>query len=124
MGEGKERKPYKSKGPSSFASYPLVVLVNQGTASGAEILAGALRDQRGVKLIGENSFGKGSVQERLDLSDGSSLKITIAKWLTPKGESIDKKGLSPDIEVEMSEEDWEKARDPQLEKAIEILKSQ
>ena len=124
MGEGKERKPYKSKGPSSFASYPLVVLINQGTASGAEILAGALRDQRGVKLVGENSFGKGSVQERLDLSDGSSLKITIAKWLTPKGESINKKGLSPDIEVEMSEEDWEKARDPQLEKAIEILKSQ
>ena len=124
MGEGKERNAYKSKGPETFSNYPVVVLINQGTASGAEILAGALRDQRGIKLVGEASFGKGSVQEQLDLSDGSSLKVTIAKWLTPKGESIDKKGLVPDIEVEITEEDWEKNRDPQLEKAIEILKSQ
>ena len=124
MGEGKERKAYKSEGPATFSDCPVVVLINQGTASGAEILAGALRDQRGIKLVGEASFGKGSVQEPVDLSDGSSLKITIAKWLTPKGESIDKKGLTPDIEVEMSDEDWEKGRDPQLEKAIEILKSQ
>jgi carboxyl-terminal processing protease len=124
MGEEKERKAYKSKGPGTFSDYPLVVLINEGSASGAEILAGALRDQKGVKLIGETSFGKGSVQEQLDLSDGSSLKVTIAKWLTPKGESIDKKGLTPDIKVEISEEDWEENRDPQLEKAIEILKSQ
>ena len=74
----KKRKAYKSKGPSSFSQYPTVVLINEGTASGAEILAGALRDNRGIKLIGENSFGKGSVQEQIFLSDNSSLKITIA----------------------------------------------
>jgi carboxyl-terminal processing protease len=122
MGEEKERKAYKSKGPATFLDYPLVVLINEGSASGAEILAGALRDQRGVKLVGETSFGKGSVQEQLDLSDGSSLKVTIAKWLTPKGESINKKGLEPDIKVKMPENNQEKG-DLQLERAIEILKS-
>lgn len=123
MGEGKERKVHKSKGPGTFVSWTTVILINQGSASGAEILAGALRDQRGVKLIGETSFGKGSVQEQINLSDNSSLKVTVAKWLTPNGESINEKGLEPDIEVQMSEEDFEKDRDPQLEKAIEIIKS-
>jgi carboxyl-terminal processing protease len=122
-GGGKERKSYQSKGPATFVSLPMVVLINQGSASGAEILAGALRDQRGIKLIGETSFGKGSVQKPIILSDNSYLKVTIAKWLTPNGVSIDEKGLEPDNIVEMTDKDYEEGRDPQLDKAIEIIKS-
>lgn len=123
-GEGEERKSYKSKGPATFVSFPMVVLINQGSASGAEILAGALRDQREIKLIGETSFGKGSVQKPIILSDDSYLKVTIAKWLTPNGVSIDEKGLEPDIVVKISE-DWLEGEeeDLQLEKAIEIIKT-
>lgn len=123
-GEGKERKPYRAEGPADFSDYPILVLINKGTASGGEILAGALRDQKGVKLIGETSFGKGSVQEQIDLSDGSSLKVTIARWLTPNGNSLEEKGLEPDIKVEMTEKDFAENRDPQLEKAIEVIKSE
>ena len=122
FGEGKEQKKYIAKGPARLLDYPTVVLINKGTASGSEILAGALRDNRGIILIGEKTFGKGSVQELERLREGSSLKITIAKWLTPKGELITDKGLEPDIRVEMTEEDYEKERDPQLDKAIEIIK--
>lgn len=118
----KERKKYKASGFSSFVNYPIVVLINEGSASGAEILAGALRDNRGVKLIGEKTFGKGSVQELVDLKEKSSLKITIAKWLTPSGESITDKGLEPNIKVKMTEEDYEQDKDPQLEKALEIIR--
>ncbi|MCD6550354.1 S41 family peptidase [bacterium] len=114
---------YRSKGPGIFSDYPVVVLINKGTASGAEILAAALRDNRGVLLIGEKSFGKGSVQETVKLSDGSSLKITVAKWLTPKKESISGVGLDPDIEVKMTKEDRQNDKDPQLDKAIEVLEN-
>jgi len=123
LGEGKEQNLYKAQGNSALAEVPIVILINQGSASGSEILAGALRDNRGILLIGEKSFGKGSVQELERLSEGSSLKITIAKWLTPKGESITDRGLEPDIKVEMTEEDYEEDRDPQLDKAIEIIKN-
>lgn len=125
VGEEEERKPYKSHGPGAFLEYPTVVLINEGSASGAEILAGALRDQRGIKLVGKKSFGKGSVQEQIDLSDGSSLKVTVAKWLTPNGSSIDKEGLQPDVEVMFTQDveaQDEEGGDAQLEKAIEILK--
>jgi len=122
FGNRKKRKEYKSKGPSKFLDYKIVVLINQGSASGSEILAGALRDNRNILLIGEKSFGKGSIQELDKLRDGSSLKITIAKWLTPKGELITDKGLEPDIKIEMTDEDYEEGRDPQLDKAIEIIK--
>lgn len=115
---GGERELYKAQGNAKLISYPLVVLINEGSASGSEILAGALRDNRGVKLIGKSSFGKGTVQQLEKLSDGSSLKITIAKWLTPEESLITDHGLEPDIEVEASDEG-----DPQLDKAIEILKS-
>jgi len=121
--EGKERKVYKSQGSASLSEYPIVILINQGSASGSEILAGALRDNRGILIVGETSFGKGSVQELESLKGGSTLKITVAKWLTPKGELITDKGLEPDIKVEMTEEDYEENRDPQLQKAIEIIKS-
>jgi carboxyl-terminal processing protease len=118
-----EKKEYKSQGPAKFLDYKIVIIINQGTASGAEILAGALRDNLGTILIGEKSFGKGSVQEMEKLSGGSSLKITVAKWLTPKGKLISEIGLEPDIKVEMTEKDFEEGRDPQLDKAIEILKN-
>jgi len=121
FGDKMERKEYKAKGNAKLQDYPIVILINQGSASGSEILAGALRDNRGVLIIGEKSFGKGSVQELERLRGGSSLKITIAKWLTPKGELITDVGLEPDIVVEMTEEDYEQERDPQLEKAIEVI---
>lgn len=121
FGGKEEKKEYKSKGPSQLLSYPLVILINGGSASGSEILAGALQDNRGIKLIGEKSFGKGSVQELKELKEGS-MKITIARWLTPKGNLITDKGLEPDIIVKITEEDYNEGRDPQLDKAIEIEK--
>lgn len=123
FGEGKTENTYRAQGNAVFTDYPIVILINKGSASASEILAGALRDDRGIKIIGEKSFGKGSVQELEKLEGGSSLKITVAKWLTPKGELIADKGLEPDIKVEMTEEDYEEGRDPQLDKAIEIIKN-
>jgi len=124
FGENKEPKNYLATGNELLLPYPVVVLINQGTASGAEILAAALRDNRkGVKLIGEKSFGKGSVQEPINLRGGSLLKVTVAHWLTPKEDMIHGKGLKPDIEVKMTEDDYRQGKDPQLEKAIETLKT-
>lgn len=123
FGGKQEQQVYKANGTASLAEYPIVILINQGSASASEILAGALRDNRDISLIGEKSFGKGSVQELEMLKGDSSLKVTIAKWLTPKGESITDKGLEPDIEVKMTEEDYTEERDPQLDKAIEVIKN-
>jgi len=122
FGEGKEQNEYFAEGPSRLLEYPLVILINEGSASGSEILAGALRDNRGTILVGEKTFGKGSIQELEKLRGGSSLKITIAKWLTPRGELISDIGLEPDLKVEMTEEDYEQERDPQLDKAIEVIR--
>jgi len=122
FGGKREQKIYRAQGNQKFLDYPMVVLINQGSASGSEILAGALRDNRQVKLIGEKTFGKGSVQELEKLKKGSSLKITVARWLTPNGDLIEGQGLKPDIEVELTEKDIEEGKDPQLEKAIEIIK--
>lgn len=102
---------------------PLVILINKGSASASEILAGALHDQKGTILIGEKSFGKGSVQQVDDLKGGASLKVTVAKWLTPKGRSISEQGIEPDIKIELSDEDQTEKKDPQLDKAIEIIKN-
>ena len=116
---------YRSSGYRLLEKVPTVVLVNEGSASASEILAGALRDVNGIKLIGTKTFGKGSVQEVLNLPKEASLKITIAKWLTPKGEEINGKGLEPDIKVDTSKEskEGEVAKDPIMEKAYEVLKS-
>lgn len=112
---------FRASGLGALKNYPIVVLVNQGTASAAEILAGALRDNREVKLIGEKTFGKGSVQELVTLKNDSSIKVTVAKWLTPKKYSISDSGLEPDYNIPLTEDDITKGKDPQLEKAVEIL---
>ena len=104
-----------------MANYPIVILIDQGSASASEILSGALRDNRNTKLIGTKSFGKGCVQEVVNLSDGSFLKITIANWLTPKGNSISNVGLKPDVSVSISDADIQNKKDPQLDKALEIV---
>ena len=110
-----------SWGGDRLGDLPVVILVNKGSASASEILAGALRDNKNVKLVGTKTYGKGLVQEMKELKDGSSLKVTVAKWLTPNGVDINKDGLEPDIEIEISAEDYENNRDPQLEKALEFF---
>ncbi len=119
--ENNNKTEFRASGLGGLKNYSVVVLVNQGTASAAEILAGALRDNRGIKLIGEKTFGKGSVQELVNLKDGSSLKVTVAKWLTPKGVSISEHGLEPDYKVVITEQDTENKKDLQLDKAVEVL---
>jgi len=121
-GGKKEPEEHLAKGNSRLIDYPTVVLINQGSASASEILAAALRDNRGLTLIGETSYGKGSVQTLLKMKDESSLKVTIANWLTPNGELINEKGLEPDIKVELTEEDYNNEVDPQLDKALEIIR--
>jgi carboxyl-terminal processing protease len=101
---------------------PLAVLVNGGTASAAEIVAGAIQDASRGLLIGEKTFGKGSVQLSHQLSDNSELRVTYAHWLTPSGRDIHDVGLAPDIQVDITEEDIKTGRDPQLERAIEYLR--
>ncbi|MDA3839999.1 MAG: S41 family peptidase [Patescibacteria group bacterium] len=113
--------PYLARGRARLKDYNTVVLVNQGSASASEIVAGALQDTNEAKLVGMQTFGKGSVQTLETLSDGSSLKITVAKWLTPKGRSINDEGIAPDIQVDLTLEDYNNNTDPQVEKAVEIL---
>lgn len=121
---GKKQEPivYRSKGYNIFNdNLKLVILVNGGSASAAEILAGALREQGIAKLVGEKTFGKGSVQELVKLTPDTSFKITIARWLTPNGNSISDNGLMPDVSVKPKESDLKANKDVQLEKAIELL---
>lgn len=115
---------YRSSGKElgSHAPKKFVVLVDGGSASASEILAGALKEHGVATVIGETTFGKGSVQELVDLGDGSSLKVTIARWLTPNGTSISNGGLAPNIEVKRTPEDREAKRDPQLDAALEFMK--
>ena len=117
-----EKIEYRSNGAAKLADYQLILLVNQGSASASEILAGALRDNKGIKMIGEKTFGKGSVQQLEELKGGSSLKITIAKWLTPSGKNIMNDGLESDIKIELTEDDINNNRDPQLDKALEMMR--
>ncbi len=120
--DGKEEL-YRSSGYRLLENAPTIILVNEGSASASEIVAGALRDHKGIKLVGVKTFGKGSVQEVVQLPGNSSLKITIAKWLTPKGSEIDGKGLEPDIKVEIPEKPkgGEENKDFIMEKGIEVL---
>jgi len=111
-----KRKIHLAKNNGLFSDFNIIVLVDRGTASASEILAAALRDNRGAILLGEKTFGKGSVQTLERLSDGSLLKITFAHWLTPKEEKISDIGLNPNIEVKNEDE-----KDLQLERALEEI---
>ena len=111
----------KARGNPTVGNIPTVVLLNEGSASASEITAGALHDNKLATIVGTTSFGKGSVQEVQDLPDGSEVKITIAHWYTPDGKSINKKGITPDIEVKMTDDDQKAGKDPQKDKAIAIL---
>ena len=116
-----QREEFKSNNGSRLLNIPTVVLINEGTASASEIVAGALRDQNQIQLIGQKSFGKGSVQELETFDNGSSLRVSVAKWLTPSGENINGEGLTPDIEVDLTDEDYDNDQDPQLDKALEEI---
>ena len=125
--DGSEKKINTDKGSSLFENpifkdKKLVILVDGGSASASEILSGTLKEEAKAYLIGEKTFGKGSVQEPIDYSDGSGLNVTIAKWLTPSGFSVHKVGLIPDKEVKITDEDIKNEKDPQLEAALEYLK--
>lgn len=118
-GVGKET--LSVSGDVKLEKIPLVVLINKGSASASEIVAGAVQDyERGI-VVGEQSFGKGTVQEVMPLKDGSSVRITIAKWFTPNGINISETGIKPDQEVEMTIDDYLEERDPQLDAAVEYL---
>jgi carboxyl-terminal processing protease len=114
---------YKSNGTATLAGIPTVVLIDGGSASASEITAGALHDNKAATLIGTKSYGKGSVQQPINLKDGSLLKVTVARWYTPNGKNIDKEGISPDTEVKISDDDVKNSVDPQLNAALTRLKS-
>lgn len=112
-----QKSPYTAEGGSPLASYPTLVLINGGSASASEILAGALKDHGFAEIIGTTSFGKGSVQDYQLFDDGSSLKLTVSRWLTPNEARIDGVGIYPDYEVDRTAEDFSSDRDPQLDAA-------
>jgi len=120
-GNGK-RDVYNASGDGRATDLPIVVLVNEGSASASEIVAGALQDYGRAKLVGVQSYGKGSVQNWVPLSnEQGAARVTIAKWLTPKERAIDGVGLTPDFIVEMTPEQFDAGLDPQLDKAVEVL---
>ncbi|MBP6883916.1 MAG: S41 family peptidase [Candidatus Pacebacteria bacterium] len=121
---GTDIKPevFRSRGYNVFSDkLKFVILMDGGSASASEILAGAMQDHGRAKLVGTQSYGKGSVQEVVDVTADTIVKITVAKWLTPNGISISKKGLTPDYEVKLTQKDVDDAKDPQLEKAVQLL---
>lgn len=116
-----KKNEYLSRGRARLKDFPAVALVNQGSASASEIVSGALQDTGEAIVIGKQTFGKGSVQTLEDLPDGSSVKITVAKWLTPKGNNITEKGITPDVLIDLTPEDFDKGKDPQMDMAVSIL---
>lgn len=120
---GGKRKEILARGGGVLYDLPVVILINEGSASASEILSGALKDNRqDVTIVGKKSFGKGSVQEKIELPQKTAVKITVARWLTPSGKQINENGINPDIDIDLSDEDYENDRDPQLEKALELIK--
>lgn len=122
-GGNQESVVHRSRGYNVFnQNLKMVILVDKGSASASEILAGALRDHNIAKLVGTATFGKGSVQELVDITPDTSLKVTVARWLTPKDTPIPTDGIKPDTEVSISEDDIKVDKDPQMDKAVELLK--
>lgn len=122
FGPNQKANVMRSHGPRLFTDeLKFVVLVDGGSASASEILAGALREHGIATIIGEKTFGKGSVQELISVTDTTSLKVTVANWLTPNGTSISIKGIEPDIKVQFTIKDSNANKDPQMDKAIEFL---
>ena len=123
FGDGSEEELYRSSGHTlgKYAPSEMIVLIDGGSASASEILAGALSEHKIATLMGKTTFGKGSVQELVDLPDGSSLKVTIARWFTPDGTSISEHGLIPDIIIERTVQEIMSDQDPQLEAAVKYL---
>jgi carboxyl-terminal processing protease len=130
FGGKKTNKLYISKGYNIFDSYfgkgkyKVILLVDGGSASASEIMAGALQEHGVAKLVGTKTFGKGSVQELVPITSNTSLKVTIARWLTPKEHNLSHDGLVPDVEVKVTPKDIEDKKDPQLDKAVEILRKE
>jgi carboxyl-terminal processing protease len=121
--KGQEERAFEATNGGSGVDIPLVVLVDGGTASASEILAGALQDRGRASLIGSPTFGKGSVQLVYDLSDGSSVHVTASRWLTPERHQIDQQGLQPDIPVEVTQEAVDAGQDLALDRAVEHLEN-
>lgn len=121
---GETVEKFNAKSVGALNGIPTVLLVNEGSASASEILAGALKDNQAAQLVGVTTFGKGSVQETVRYEKGGLLKVTVARWYTPNGQNISESGIEPDVKVEVTEEDVAAKRDPQKDKAVELLKAQ
>ena len=119
--KGDEDQVFEAQAGGVAPDVPLVVLVNRGSASASEIVAGAIQENGRGTVLGEQTFGKGTVQIPHTLSDGSELRVTIAEWLTPGGKQISGEGIVPDVYVERTQEDFVEGRDPQLDRAVEYL---
>ncbi len=124
VGRSVPEQDYTATGSGALSNMPMAILINGGSASAAEILSGALNDDRKVPLVGERSFGKGTVQQLENLPDGSSLKITVAHWVLPSGRILDHDGLVPTYAVPLTDAQIAAGQDPQLDKALEIVKDQ
>lgn len=123
FGGKEEEKAYRSRGYDIFKdNLKFVILVDKGSASASEILAGALKEHGKAILVGETTFGKGSVQELIDITSNTTLKVTVARWHTPNGESISEKGVTPDYPVTRTTTDMQNGVDPQMDKALEVLR--
>lgn len=123
FGPNIEEQVYRSKGYNIFTDkLKMIILADSGSASASEILSGALQEHKIAQIVGTKTFGKGSVQELIKITPDTSLKVTVARWLTPNGISISDGGLTPDYKVEMTEQDLKDNKDPQMDKALEILK--
>lgn len=123
-GGNQDPEIYKSRGYDVFNdNLKFVILIDGGSASASEIFAGAMQDYKKALLVGKKSYGKGSVQEVVDITDDTILKVTVARWLTPNGNSISEKGLTPDYEVDYKKDEKNPDADPQMDKAVELLKN-